>query len=231
MINIPNIIDPNDDAVLFFYWLDTKFKRRVLYDYNAARTARKLGISVYLLKKYLSRLKELGIAYKKDGHYHFRGQRKLVDALGYDFSEVKLFRFESNKTWSFAKFKDRYYLELIKRNQDQQKLYIKVKDTKLNVKALRSLRKKLPNWKEPSTPVMNSSRQLGKVLGVSNRTVMTILARLKKHDCLDYKPNIRKIFYCNYSEYLTFQKYNDSNEYFFFKDNTLFKHLGLTITL
>ena len=189
----PNLIleSENQKAVIFFFYLKSKYKTSVFYDYTPEKIAELSGVSVNTIRKYISWLKRNGYAAITNGNLWLRSVKKISDG-------ERLIRVDSRSWTRWKNFENRVYSQIIKWNIMQQAFNCEIKRLSGNLKKSNDVRKiksyvqKYGKFSKESDTLYpkNSTRQLAKLFNKSPIWVSRLLRKLKRIGYINYKENI-----------------------------------------
>jgi len=103
----------NQKAMVFFFFLKSKYRNSVFYSYNPERIAAQIGLSVNTVRKYIGWLKSAGLLAKINGNLWLRATRKVN-------SGKRLISVDSKPWTTWKQFENRVYAGIIKWNIKQQ---------------------------------------------------------------------------------------------------------------
>jgi len=179
----PNLITTaeNQRAMIFFFFLKSKYRKSVFYHYKPERLADFTGISVNTIRKYISWLKINGYLAKKDGNLWLKSTRKISD-------REKQIRVDSKPWTTWEQFENRTYAAIIKHNLKQQAFHYEMKGLtagtfkkKNSVRILkRYLKKYSEDTKESAIRPVNSVRQISRLFNRSKSWAQRKLIQLQK---------------------------------------------------
>ena len=223
--------------------LKAKYKHSIVYNYSYYKVARLSGLNPKTVKRYVSKLKKYGLVQETDGNLLFTGADKVKEGL-----DRKPRRYIETRPWtSYRGILNRIQYLLISNNIRLQEYnaivhfgQIKGKSNLGRKELKQAIRTHSDNGRlkvldsEKSDVVLNSSRQIARLLNTSKTTANHILNELKAKKYLKFKERIEKLGKVKYCP-LLMQDIKDMNEslqgFFYLHNGFLYKHRGIEIKL
>ena len=224
----------HQDAVIFYYFLMSKYKKSIIYNYTSVDLAKKTGFDRNTISKYIKFLIQHGFIKKEGAH--------LVLIKRNEYIKISVY-----KTLSWSKFKNLIYLKALKVNMQQQEYVVRMKNIFQKEKAgwikpteyrkfmkfykrhKKSLEGKLNN------SIIYSNRSIAKLLNVSIGKANQLINYWKNNKIIHYKENLQLIKEnSSYNEFqLLLKNFNNHslNSFPVYSNNNLYLHCGSSIDI
>ncbi len=180
----------NQKAILFFFFIKSKFSHSIIYNYNPTKLARLSGISPNTIRRYIRDLKKKRYLSITNKHLHLKSTKKIADG-------DRLIKVESKPWTTWRQFENRVYAQLIKLNLLQQEYHYRMKGgfygnrKKVKLSVLKNYHKQHGKYREESVNSPHSSvRQLSKYFGKSTYWVSEKLKLLRAMGYIKTKQHI-----------------------------------------
>ncbi len=183
----------NQKAVIYFFFLKSKYRTSVFYDYKPEKLAILTGVSVNTIRKYVGWLKRNGFAAITDGHLWLRSIKKISP-------EKRLIRVDTKAWTSWKQFENRVYAQIIKLDIKKQTFHYSMKRLPENLKSKKAVtiyRKYLKTYgkdsKEKADIPMSSVRQIARLFNRSKSWAQAMLKTLERMGYITRKQVIEKL--------------------------------------
>ena len=225
------------DNILFYYYLLSKFKKPIIYNWSTQRIASGTGIHENKVRKHLRFLKNHDMIKVSGKNLLILNPRKFAEYQG--IKKHKEFKINVYKSLSFKDFKAYIIGFLIKLNIQTQEFLISIKDPKTHKQG--KLRKKFVKKNghqaiEGSVrEVNNSIRGLAKYFKKSNYFIQYWLKILKDKNIIKTSLNlkifkVKKYFNSIHERYIFISRvFLLNNKYFRYIDNDFYEVVGTKI--
>ena len=214
------------NAFAFYMTLQVKFNNNIILKASYKRLEHLTKANRNSVMKYLRILKEWNMITYEGTTLHVIKQSKDE---GKKFYKLHLYR-----SLSFRNMKAIMQIQLVKINIEQQVWHEYKKIISNSPRHSRKIREYLERLHKEtilkwivSERVFLSVRQLAKVIGISPKSVATLLKESKQKGIINYKQNLYLIAESvNYSYFLEFRK-TFSEKFYYFKENSIFLYCGI----
>lgn len=234
----PNLITSaeNQRAMIFFFYLKSKYNKSVFYKYTPERLSRLTGLAINTVRKYVGYLVRKGYAKRLNGNLWLKSTRKI--------SDDRLIHIDSKPWTSFYQFIHRAYAAIIKWDNAKQAFHYNMKSlmsgnlrSTKDVRNFRRYEKTYCKDKKESDNCkpINSTRQIARLFKHSQSWAQNTLSRLVKMKYATTKQQIESLNFYVPPENHEFYKTCNSLGIGFFYPNKRRKitcvHHGTIITL
>ncbi len=170
----------NQKAMIFFFYLKSKYDNSVFYGYTPEKLSQLTGLAINTVRKYVGYLVRKGYAKRLNGTLWLKSTYKI--------SNERLIKVDTRPWTTFEQFMHRVYAAIIKWNITKQAFHYEMKSLPGNLKKKIDVRKhrnyirtygKYTKESELCKPI-NSIRQIARLFNRSQGWAQKMLSRLVK---------------------------------------------------
>jgi len=178
----PNLIieADNQKAMIFFFYLKSKYRNSVYYKYTPEKLSQLTGLAINTVRKYVGYLISKGYAKRLNGNLWLKSTRKI--------SNDRLIKIDSKPWTTFYQFMHRAFAAIIKWDKAKQAFHYHMKSLSGNLKSkkdVRNFRRYVKTYGKDKKESdickpINSTRQISRLFNRSQGWASNMLKRLVK---------------------------------------------------
>jgi len=224
----------------FYVKIKSMHRNPIIYDYLPKKLAKGTGLNHKTVERYVSKLKQHNFIDTRDGNLLARNYIKIKQDLHIP-NKLPCIFIDTRYWTSYRGIYDRICYAVLKNNSKQQEFNAIVNFGHINRDLLgkkdhkKAIKKAANNGTDHVTLsgrselVLFSSRQIGKLLGISNRTASRLIIHLRHKGYLLSKQVIERFDGIAFNNF-NLNILNEMNGYFYVKNNIIHRHRGLKLS-